>query len=75
MNVLPSSRVRAGRLLLLLLVIAVSSDASADAVINGDSRKLGRQIDMEEPNTSSWCRTAELRWNLQHQGPPSYKRV
>ena len=44
MNVLPSSRVRAGRLLLLLLliVVAVSSDASADAVINGDSTKLGR---------------------------------
>jgi hypothetical protein len=39
MNVLPSSRVRAGRLLLLLVV---SSDASEDAVINGESMKLGR---------------------------------
>jgi hypothetical protein len=38
MDVLTSSRVRAGRLLLLV----VSSDASEDAVINGDSRKLGR---------------------------------
>ena len=38
MNVLPSSRVRAGRLLLLV----VSSDASEDAVINGESMKLGR---------------------------------
>ena len=36
--------VRAGKLLLLLLllVVVVSSDASADAAINGDSRKLGR---------------------------------
>ena len=38
MNVFPSSRVRAGRLLLLV----VSSDASEDAAINGESRKLGR---------------------------------
>ena len=38
MNVLSSSRVRAGRLLLLV----VSSDASEDAAINGESRKLGR---------------------------------
>ena len=43
---LPSSSVRAVSLLLLLLlvvvVVVVSSDASADAAINGDSRKLGR---------------------------------
>jgi len=38
MNVLPSSRVRAEMLLLLV----VSSDASEDAVINGESRKLER---------------------------------
>jgi hypothetical protein len=39
MNVFPSSCVRAaGRLLLLV----VSSDVSEDAVIPGDSRKLGR---------------------------------
>jgi hypothetical protein len=38
MNVFPSSRVRAGRLLLLV----VSSDASEDVAINGESRKLGR---------------------------------
>jgi hypothetical protein len=40
MNVLPFSRVRAAGRLLLLTV--VSSDGSEDAVIHGDSRKLGR---------------------------------
>ena len=38
MIVFPSSRVRAER----LLPLVVSSDASEDVVINGDSRKLGR---------------------------------
>ncbi len=38
MNVFPSSRVRAGR----LLPLVVSSDASEDVVINGESMKLGR---------------------------------